>query len=76
MIAPHFRSAKQLASDIRRRRIGCLELLDLYLARVEKHNPQLNAIIASDVERARKRARRPTPRSARGRCGGRSTACP
>ncbi len=57
MIAPHFRSAKQLASDIRRRRIGCLEALDLFLARVDRFNPQLNAIVASDAEAARRRAR-------------------
>ncbi|MFI5328654.1 MAG: amidase [Candidatus Rokuibacteriota bacterium] len=57
MIAPHFRSAKQLASDIRRGKIGCLEALDLFLARVDRFNPQLNAIVARDAEAARRRAR-------------------
>ncbi len=57
MLATPFRSAKELAAEIRRKKIGCLELLDLYLSRVEKHNPALNAIIATDVEGARKRAR-------------------
>src|SRR3977135_1036441 len=57
MLAPRFRSAKELAADIRRKKIGCLELLDLYLSRVDKYNPALNAIIATDVEGARKRAR-------------------
>jgi amidase len=52
-----FRSAKQLATEIRRKKIGCLELLDLYLARVERYNPKLNAIIATDLDGARKRAR-------------------
>jgi amidase len=52
-----FRSAKQLAADVKRKRIGCLELLDAYLARVEKYNPRLNAIVATDVETARRRAR-------------------
>ena len=52
-----FRSAKELAALIRRKKVGCLELLDLYLARMEKHNPRLNAIIATDVEGARRRAR-------------------
>jgi len=52
-----FRSAKELAADIRKKKIGCLELLNLYLTRVEKHNPALNAIIATDLEGARKRAR-------------------
>jgi amidase len=57
MLDTPFRSAKELAADIRRKRIGCLELLDLYLSRVEKHNPALNAIVVTDVEGARKRAR-------------------
>jgi amidase len=57
MLSLSFRSAKQLASLIRRKKIGCLELLNLYLERVERHNPKLNAIIFMDVEGARKRAR-------------------
>src|SRR5499433_2186986 len=57
MLATPFRTAKELAADIRRKKIGCLELLDLYLERVAKHNPSLNAIIAMDVDGARKRAR-------------------
>jgi amidase len=52
-----FQSAKSLASLIRRRKVGCLELLDLYIARMERHNPRLNAIITTDLEAARKRAR-------------------
>jgi len=57
---PHstaFQSAKNLASALRRGKISSRELLDLYLARIEKYNPKLNAIIAMDVEGARKRAR-------------------
>src|SRR5882672_11329741 len=57
MTAPHFRSAKHLASDIRRRKLGCLEALDLFLARVDRFTPQLNASLPSDVEAARRRAR-------------------
>ena len=52
-----FRSAKQLAADIRKRKIGCLELLDLYLARIEKYDGALNAIVVRDFDRARSRAR-------------------
>jgi len=51
-----FRSTKQLASQIRRKKIGCLELLDLYLQRIERYISQINAIIFMDVEAARKRA--------------------
>lgn len=49
--------ARRLASMIRRGRIGCLELLDHYLDRVERYNPALNAIVVTDVPRARRRAR-------------------
>src|SRR6266849_3202133 len=52
-----FQSATELASQIRRKKIGCAELLELYLARVEKYNPTLNAIIATDLDAARQRAR-------------------
>ncbi|MEN8197701.1 MAG: amidase family protein, partial [Pseudomonadota bacterium] len=52
-----FLSAGRLAGMIRRRKIGCLELLDHYLARVEKYNPALNAIIVTDIPKARLRAR-------------------
>lgn len=52
-----FVSATWLAREIRDRRIGCLELLDFYLARAERHNPALNAIIAWQVDTARQRAR-------------------
>src|ERR1700756_1919375 len=52
-----FASATQLASEIRDRRIGCVELLDFYLARAERHNPTLNAIVVWHVDQARERAR-------------------
>ena len=52
-----FLPAKHLANLIRRRRIGSLELLDHYIARVEKYNPVLNAIIATDIPAARRRAK-------------------
>ena len=53
----HFRSAKQLASDIRRGKVGCLEALDAFLARVDRFNPKLNAIVVTDVDGARRHAR-------------------
>ena len=54
---PTFLPAHRLAALIRQKRIGCLELLNHYLNRVEKHNPKLNAIVVLDAERARKQAR-------------------
>jgi amidase len=53
----HYLSAFQLADRIRRRRVGCVELLEHFLARVERFNPRLNAIVHLDAQRARARAR-------------------
>lgn len=52
----HLRSALDQARLLRARKIGARELLDLALAQVEKHNPSLNAVIVSDIDRARKAA--------------------
>jgi amidase len=51
-----FWSARQLAQAIRDKKIGCLELLNAYLARVERHNKNLNAIVQLDVPGAQMRA--------------------
>jgi amidase len=51
-----FASAADLAARIRDRRIGCVELFDFYLARTERFNPALNAIVVWQSERARERA--------------------
>lgn len=65
-----FRSARQLAAAIRRKQVGSLELLDLYLERVRRYNPRINAIVVTDVERARKRARAADRALARGQVWG------
>lgn len=51
-----FNSAIELAAAIKSKVIGCRELLDHYWTRVERFNPQINAIVVSDIERARDRA--------------------
>jgi amidase len=61
-----FASATRLAAEIRDRRVGCLELLDFHLARAERHNPALNAVVAWQVEAARERARAADAALARG----------
>src|SRR5881394_3026008 len=53
----HYKSATELASLIRRKKIGALELLDHFLVRIDKYNPKLNAIIRLDKDKARKRAK-------------------
>jgi amidase len=52
-----FLPAHRLSTLVRSRKIGCLELLDLYLDRVKRFNPKLNAVCVLDTDRARKRAR-------------------
>jgi amidase len=52
-----FAPATRLASLIRGKKIGCLELLEHYVARLEKYNPAINAIVVTDLAGARKRAR-------------------
>jgi amidase len=54
---PTFLSATRLAAALRAREIGCLELLDHYIARVERLDPRINAVVVRDFERARTRAR-------------------
>jgi len=51
-----FKDATELAELIRKREVSSRELLDQYLAQVERTNPKLNAIVTFDLERAKKRA--------------------
>ncbi len=55
--APEFASASFLAAAIRSRQIGCLELLDVFIDRVERLDGAINAVVVRDFERARERAR-------------------
>ena len=52
-----FSSAAALAAKLRSGRLSALDLLDHYIARVEKHDPALNAVVVRDFDRARKRAK-------------------
>lgn len=61
-----FHSATELTKAIRERRIGSAELLELYIERYERLNPKINAIVATDLETARDRARRADEALARG----------
>ena len=65
-----FKPAVELAQWIRDRQIGCLELLDDYLDRVDQYNPQINAIAVLDADRARERARQADAALARGEVWG------
>ena len=62
-----------LAARIRRGKIGCQDLLELYLARTKQYNPAINAIIATDRKAARKARPAADAALAKGESGGRST---
>ncbi len=54
---PTFLPAWRLAELTTSGEIGCVELLDHYIARVERLNPRINAVVVRDLDRARERAR-------------------
>jgi len=43
-----FSSASHLAALIRQRELGCLELMDYFIARIEELDGKLNAVIVRD----------------------------
>jgi Asp-tRNA(Asn)/Glu-tRNA(Gln) amidotransferase A subunit family amidase len=52
-----FAGIARLAALIRAREVSCLELTELYLARLEEHGPDLECVITLMPDRARARAR-------------------
>ena len=65
MLDMPFRSARELAAEIKRKSISASELLELFLKRIEVFNPKLNAIVATLPE-ARERAKAADEALARG----------
>jgi Asp-tRNA(Asn)/Glu-tRNA(Gln) amidotransferase A subunit family amidase len=51
-----FATAHQLAQMIRDRQVSVVEVIDAHLAKISRHNAQLNAICTLDTETARTRA--------------------
>ena len=51
-----FNSAHEILKKIKQREVSSLEVLDCFLAQVEKVNPKINAIVALDAERAKEKA--------------------
>ena len=58
--------ATELARRIRRREVSAVELLQMYLARIERLNPRVNAVVVLDAERALQRAKAADAALARG----------
>ncbi len=55
-LPPVFRSATELARLLRARKVSARELLDLCLDQYARHNDRLNAVVVTDIDRARKAA--------------------
>ena len=49
-------TATELVAALRAKQVSSVELLDAYIARIEKLNPIVNAVVTLDAERARRRA--------------------
>jgi amidase len=65
-----FRPAVELARMIRDREIGSVELLEHFIARVERFDGAINAVVVRDFERARARAREADAALKRGKSWG------
>jgi amidase len=63
-------SATEMARRLRRRELCAVELLQHHLARVERLNPAINAVVVLDAERALQRAREADAALARGELWG------
>ncbi len=63
---PTLWSASEQAAAIRSRALGCEELFDLQVARIESANPSVNAVCTLDLERGRTGAREADRAAARG----------
>jgi amidase len=61
-----FASAGELGRRLRSREIGCLELLELYIDRVERLDSRINAVVVRRFEEARAEARERDAELARG----------
>ncbi len=56
MLATPFRSATELVRDIKSGRTTARALLEIYLQRIDQHNPGINAVVVQGREAARQRA--------------------
>jgi amidase len=64
-----FAPATELLAALRAGRVTSLELTDLYIQRIERHDGPLNAVVVRDFERARHQARAADRAAARGEPG-------
>ena len=61
-----YRSAFDLAHDIKQGALTLSEVLEFFLDRVDRFNPEVNAVVQLDADRARRRAAEADAAAARG----------
>ncbi len=61
-----FTDAIGLAQKIKSKEISSVELLEHYLTRIDRYNPEINAVIATQIDKARTRAQQADAALARG----------
>ncbi len=66
----YFNSATELASSIRSGEFTSTDILNLYLDRIKRYNDNINAVVALDIDGARKRAEEADKALARGEIWG------
>lgn len=71
-----FADATTLAKKIRDKEISSVELLEHYVSRMEKYNPDINAIVCTQLDKARLRAGQADKALARGESWGRLHGLP
>jgi amidase len=65
-----FHTATELAQSICQKDVSATEVIEAFLAQIDKHNPELNAIVMLDEEGARHRAKEADDALARGEIWG------
>ena len=66
----HFLSACEIASNIASKKVSAGEVLEHFLARIDRYNTDLNAVVIEVRERARKRALAADAALSKGECWG------
>ena len=69
-------TASQAVAALAEGSLGSAELLDAHLARIERDNAAVNAVVASTSSGPRTRRRAPTRPTRPAAAGARCTACP
>src|SRR5829696_5023524 len=64
-----FATAAEMLTALRRRDISAVELLEIHLRQIERHNPALNAIVIPDYDNARRAAEAADAARSRGEDG-------